>query len=37
MPYIGRRTFFLWGLVADYVLYFVLGGLGVPENEPSLS
>jgi SP family general alpha glucoside:H+ symporter-like MFS transporter len=37
MPYIGRRTLFLWGLVADCVMYFVLGGLGVPKNEPSLS
>lgn len=37
MPYIGRRTLFLWGLVADCVVYFVLGGLGVPTNQPSLS
>lgn len=37
MPYIGRRTLFLWGLVADCVIYFVLGGLGVHQNDPSLS
>jgi SP family general alpha glucoside:H+ symporter-like MFS transporter len=37
MPYVGRRTLFLWGLSALTVIFFVLGGLGVPQSTSSLS
>lgn len=37
MPHLGRRTLFLWGLSTLTVIYFVLGGLGVPQSTSNLS
>lgn len=37
MPYVGRRTLFLWGLYINTAIYFVIGGLGVPQNSSNLS
>ena len=37
MPYVGRRTLFLWGFVILGAIDFVIGGLGVPSHQRSLS
>ena len=37
MPHVGRRTFFLWGLAALIVIFFAIGGIGVPQSTSSLS
>ncbi|RFU24727.1 hypothetical protein B7463_g11614, partial [Scytalidium lignicola] len=37
MPYVGRRTLFLWGLSTITAIFFTLGGLGVPQSTTTLS
>lgn len=37
MPYIGRRTLFITGLIIVGILDFIIGGLGVPHPTSSLS
>jgi MFS transporter, SP family, general alpha glucoside:H+ symporter len=37
MPYVGRRTLFLWGLYINTAIYFVIGGLGIPQGRSDLS
>ncbi|KAK9364827.1 general substrate transporter [Lipomyces kononenkoae] len=31
MPHIGRRTLYLWGLLTIAVMFFIVGGLGIPQ------
>ena len=33
MPYIKGRTLFLWGFTVQTIVYFIIGGLGVPNNK----
>ena len=37
MPYVGRRTLFLWGMGILNVIYFIVGGLAIPASKPGLS
>ncbi|GJN80016.1 hypothetical protein PLIIFM63780_003540 [Purpureocillium lilacinum] len=37
MPYVGRRTLFISGLVALCIIDFTIGGLGVPKATSNLS
>lgn len=37
MPYVGRRTLFLWGLSILTTIWIVLGGTGVPQSTSGLS
>ena len=36
MPHFGRRTLYLWGQVAMFIILMVLGGLGVPALSSSI-
>ena len=36
MPHFGRRTLYLWGQIAMFVLLMILGGLGVPALSTSI-
>jgi len=37
MPYVGRRTLFISGLVALCIIDFTIGGIGVPKATSNLS
>lgn len=37
MPHFGRRTLFLWGLAILLPIYFIIGGLGIPQSKPAYS
>jgi MFS transporter, SP family, general alpha glucoside:H+ symporter len=37
MPYVGRRTLFLWGMAILNIIYFLVGGLAVPAHKSNLS
>ncbi|OAA68556.1 MFS alpha-glucoside transporter [Niveomyces insectorum RCEF 264] len=32
LPYVGRRTLFLWSLSVLTVIYMIMGGLGIPQG-----
>ncbi|KJR87617.1 MFS transporter, SP family, general alpha glucoside:H+ symporter [Sporothrix schenckii 1099-18] len=32
LPYVGRRTLFIWSLAVLTVIYIVMGGLGIPQG-----
>jgi len=36
MPHFGRRTLYLWGQVAMFIILMIIGGLGVPELSTSI-
>ncbi|CAK7225947.1 hypothetical protein SCUCBS95973_006037 [Sporothrix curviconia] len=35
MPYVGRRTLFLWGVYVNTAIFFIIGGLGMQPNNNS--
>jgi MFS transporter, SP family, general alpha glucoside:H+ symporter len=35
MPHFGRRTLYLWGQIAMFVILMILGGLGIPKLSSS--
>jgi MFS transporter, SP family, general alpha glucoside:H+ symporter len=35
MPHFGRRTLYLWGQIAMFIILIIIGGLGIPELKSS--